>query len=383
MRTCHSICNLLLALICPMTLWADNYVLINQVMYDTPLNEKTNVSPACNGEFIELYNAGSTTVSLQNWQITGDGTSEKVIFGSNIIIPAGKYLIVACHRGGTDNPFQLDSLYTMPNNSNYSVVNQNKIMLANGGETITLINPQNDTIDQMHYDGMSNLTDPDRLYATNADSIPGDSCVSLHRTWVEFDDDGKVIPGTSQWQTARVSFGVSMLPYATYDIDFITGSIPLPSGENYILTITPLDPVSSVDMTNGHPSVSNGVRTHSSLQYLDGLGRKEEIIELGFTPGGKDLVNTVDYHGLRKVARQWLPVAMKTEGQHIDLSAAQSQAQTDYADSRPFAETYYENSAQMRPTAQIQPGSAYEPHQATQTYLLHRRSVHALQSPRE
>ena len=69
-----------------MVVMADNYIVINQVMYDTPLNEMTNISPSSNGEFIELYNAGSNPVSLQGWKLTGDGTSENFVFIDDIII---------------------------------------------------------------------------------------------------------------------------------------------------------------------------------------------------------------------------------------------------------------------------------------------------------
>ena len=44
--------GLLLMALLTLSLRADNYVIINQVMYDSPLNEKTNESPYSNGEFI-------------------------------------------------------------------------------------------------------------------------------------------------------------------------------------------------------------------------------------------------------------------------------------------------------------------------------------------
>ena len=317
---------------------------------------------------IELYNAGNDTVSLLNWQITGDGATEKYTF-SDIKIPNGEYLIVACKRGSS-NTFQLSDLYTLPNSTNYSIVYQNKITLKNDGETITLINAQNDTVDQMHYDGEYHLSDPHLLHAHNNDNTPGDSCVSLHRTWVEFDQEGKVIPGTDQWITDLVSFATTMLPYETYQEEFITGDQSLPSGENYVLSITPLDPVSRISFHDGQLSVSSGVRTRTELQYMDGLGRTDEVIAMGRTPGKNDLVSVMDYYGKNKTARQWLPVVWDTDGQKINLSDVQSQAYTDYDDSRPFSETQYENSARRRPVMQIRPGESYASHGAEQIYGL-------------
>lgn len=348
--------------------FADNYVIINQVMYDTPLNEQTNISPASNGEYIELYNAGSDTVSLLGWQITGDGTTEKYTF-SDIKIPNGEYLIMACKRGSS-NTFQLTDLYTLPNSTNYSVKYQNKITLKNDGETITLINAQNDTVDQMHYDGDYHLSDPHLLHAHNNDNTPGDSCVSLHRTWVEFDPEGKVIPGTSQWVTERVSFATTMLPYETYQEDFITGDQPLPAGENYVLSVTPLDPTSRISFQNGQLSVCSGVRTRTELQYMDGLGRTDEVIALARTPGKNDLIAVTEFYGKNKIACQWLPVVWDTDGQKIDIADVQLQAYTDYDDSRPYSETQYENSTRKRPVMQIRPGESYASHGAELTYGL-------------
>ena len=127
-------------LISPVSLWADNYVIINQVMYDSPLNEYMNKPHACNGEFVELYNAGTSDVSLANWVLKGDGTNEEFVFTQGTILPAGKYLVLACKRGA-DNTFQLGDLYNpMPESMNYSVWYQNNITLSNDGETLTLCN---------------------------------------------------------------------------------------------------------------------------------------------------------------------------------------------------------------------------------------------------
>lgn len=352
---------------------ADNYVIINQVMYDTPLNEMPSISPANDGEFIELYNAGTSAVSLQGWQLSGGGATEKWTF-SNITLPENGFLIVACRRGAST--FQLQNLYTLPSNSNYTVVYQNKIVLANEGETLTLCNAENDTIDQMYYDGESHLSNPNRLYAKNEDNTPGDSCFSLHRTWVEFDADGKAVSGTGQWQAGLVTFAHSVLPNNSYYEDHLIGGQGLPTGENYILSVSPLDPATRIDVNDGNISICNGVRVRTTIQYMDGLGRENERIELAATPGKNDLVTTADYRGKRKVSRQWLPVVVQTEGQRVDIADVQLQAQTDYSDNRPFYETRYENTAQRRLVAKVQPGESFENHENSQNYSFNSDADH-------
>lgn len=225
--------GLLLMALLTLSLRADNYVIINQVMYDSPLNEKTNESPYSNGEFIELYNAGADTVSLSGWKLTDGSVAETYEFDTDVKIPNGAYLVIACRRGET-NTFNLSDLFPfMPENA--TVLYQRKVVLSNSGETLTLLNSVNDTIDQMYYDGTSHMSIPDRLHADNPDSIPGNQCVSLHRTWVEFDAEGKVTTGTSQWQTALVSFHETMLPNNIYYEDYLFGEQSLPVGENYVL----------------------------------------------------------------------------------------------------------------------------------------------------
>ena len=222
----------------------------------------------------------------------------------------------------------------------------------------------------MEYDGESHLSKPYRLEAANADSTPGNLCVSLHRSRVEFDAEGKVIPGTSQWKKDYVTFAVGYLQETSYSEISLIGEQAMQTGDNYVLSITPLDPTTRIDMSNGRPSMSSGIRVRTSLQYMDGLGRADELIALGVTPGKHDLVSVTDYHDKSHAARQWLPVAMNTEGQRMDIAAIQSLAQTGYGDDYPYSEAEYENSALRRQIKQILPGSSYRSHAAEQTYNL-------------
>ena len=59
---------------------ASGYVIINQVMYDTPLNEVVTVTPYSNGEFVELYNPTNDTIDITGWHLYGDGYTESYTF---------------------------------------------------------------------------------------------------------------------------------------------------------------------------------------------------------------------------------------------------------------------------------------------------------------
>ncbi len=367
MRHYYLFYTILLVLVCPRFLAADNYVIINQVMYDTPLNEQVTYPPFSNGEYIELYNGSEEPVLLHGWELTGDGYTEQFHF-PDTVIPSKGFLIVAYRHEDSPN-FNMISFYSpLMNNLTIPIIYQDNITLKNYGETITLYNANHQTVDQIYYDGSSHSSKPDRLSADNPDGIPGRQYNSLHRTWVEFDTNGRVIPGTSQWKKDSVSFGICQLANPSFGEHNLTGNQPLPSGENYILSITPLDPATRVSISNGQPSVSSGVRTLTSMHYLDGLGREDEIIALGITPDKKDLVSITDYYGKRNISRQWLPVVMNTEGQRESIADVQQQAMTDYSDTYPYTEALYENSSRQRPIGQIRPGYTYHDHPAGHVY---------------
>lgn len=359
MRRDNFIYSILLSFLSSMMVIADNYIIINQVMYDTPLNERTNVYPSCNGEFIELYNAGNNSVSLQGWKLTGDGTTENFVFTDDIVVLAGGYVVVACKRGA-QNSFTLSDLYsTSQLGEDITVIYQNKIILANDGETLTLYNTVNDVVDQMYYDGTSHKTNLNRLYAENEDGVLGEQCVSLHRTWVEFDRHGRIVPGTSQWEAESVSFSSIMLPHSTYEENYIFENTPLPMGENYVLSVVPLDATSRVDIINGQASLCGGIRAKTNIQYYDGLGRPTESIAVAAAPDKRDLVEVTRYSGLHNVTQLWLPVPFQTEGQYIDISALNTQAQDYYNDNRPYTETLYELSSLERIVEKKRPGESY------------------------
>ncbi|MBR4263322.1 MAG: lamin tail domain-containing protein [Paludibacteraceae bacterium] len=330
---------LLMLLCCAATTWADDYVIINQVMYDTPNNELVIVSPYGNGEFIELYNGGSSAVSMSGWSITGESHTEVFHF-PEMVISSHAYLIIAFRHSNSPS---YELMQDFPTASGKTIIYQNNVVLANQGETISLYHA--DTLaDQIIYDGTSNITKPDRLCADNTDKVSG-QYVSLHRTWVEFDEDGKVVPGTSQWKTDIVTFGECMVAEPEFGEHSLTNSQSLPTGENYILSITPLDPATRVSVGDNGISVCNNVRTQATICYYDGLGRPIETINMGASPDKNDLVQVSKYSGLHRVTQQWLPVPMQTDGLIASVSEVKSQTQSYYSDIRPYSETIYENSA--------------------------------------
>src|SRR5688572_29699664 len=107
-------------------------IIINELMYDT-------ASHGTNEEWIELYNAGTTTVNLAGWKFT---KGVDFTFGS-FIMPAGTYAVVAANR----------ALF----NSAHPTVDGDILTgnwvgtLANGGEALSLEDAAGNTIDEITY----------------------------------------------------------------------------------------------------------------------------------------------------------------------------------------------------------------------------------------
>lgn len=103
-------------------------VVINEIMYH-PISENSD------DEYIELFNRGSSNVSLAHWRLS-DGIS--FIFPTNVVIPAGGYLVVA--RNATN----LIAKYPQLNATN--TVGNFSGSLSDRGERIALERPEDPSI---------------------------------------------------------------------------------------------------------------------------------------------------------------------------------------------------------------------------------------------
>ena len=365
---------LLLALLCPAALKAGNYVIINQVMYDTPLSEVAGQKGAYNGEFIELYNAGPEEVSLHGWSVLSlSGKNKKETLRiNNASIPSGGYLLLAS-RQGSGNNFVLSDLYQSLANNDYTAIYHGSFVLANTKETLILLNAQNDTIDQV------TCGSDTKLKAKNGSNTAGDNCISIHRSNVDFDENGKMIAAKTAWTSGNVSFGTNQLPQEMFGSQTIFSHKPpmggsSAGGDNYIVTVTPLDATNNINITKEGISANSNIRTKTSIQYYDGLGRPNELVAVGVTPSKKDLVSTTVYNGLHRVTQKWLPVPMDTKGAYTDVKNVQDRATQFFSDRRPYTESIYENSALNRVAEQIRVGEDFASHPSKNTYSINKES---------
>lgn len=301
-------------------------VVISEIFYDSPLNEQIGKGiPYSNGEYIELYNAGSVSADITGWSITGGSSTEKYVFSATTIIPANGYIILAYRYSSS---FYLPFGEVLPLKR---IVYQKKIILNNDGETISLIDKTGSVQDYIHYNGTANLTQIDRLSATNEDGLDWSLCQSLHRINVVLDADGKCIPSNADWVTDYISPFEMKLNSS----DITSGSF---GGQNYVRTEIFVDTMKFV------PSPGSGLyQARTEITYYDGLGYPEKKVQCEFAPDGRDWVTLQEYDLFKRPTKSWLPQVASTNGgvyeNTVDFCA---QNQAIYADQYPYTEDIFD-----------------------------------------
>lgn len=185
-------------------LQAVDYVHLNEIMYDTPLNEVITAPPYSNGEYIELYNAGKNAVDLTGWQVRGDGTTEVYEFAS-LTMPPHSFLILA-YRHSRSPEFSLADLFPDTAGNEGQIVYQNKITLKNTKEYIRLYDSDHVLRDSVYYGNETSIKPiSDRLIATNKDNISGMECVSVQRVHPRFHLNGTLVADHKDWEVATAT----------------------------------------------------------------------------------------------------------------------------------------------------------------------------------
>ncbi|MDL2212981.1 RHS repeat-associated core domain-containing protein [Bacteroides sp. OttesenSCG-928-N06] len=124
------------------------------------------------------------------------------------------------------------------------------------------------------------------------------------------------------------------------------------NNNNYVRTITPT--VSSTTVSG--LTVNNSITTY---QYLDGLGRAQQTVQVGVTPGKADIVTYQEYDVFGRESNSWLPIPTATttnKGLPVTLATLQTRSASVYADSKAYSKPVYETSPLNRILEQYGPG---------------------------
>ncbi len=106
------------------------------------ISDPTGTQP--DAEWIELYNFGSSSVDIANWEVSDEGSDNNTITAASTIIPAGGYFILA----GSKSTFETEWLGGV---ANPLVFENPSFFLANGGDEIIIKNASGDVIWSVAY----------------------------------------------------------------------------------------------------------------------------------------------------------------------------------------------------------------------------------------
>ena len=136
---------------------------------------------------------------------------------------------------------------------------------------------------------------------------------------------------------------------------------------NSIVTMIPSTQTNNISFNFNSMSAS-GSNVNTTIDHYDGLGRPYQSIALKQSPTGRDVASLIEYAGLNRSTKLWLPISLDTDGQPLENSSFRSQATSFYNDSRPYQEALYESSTLNRLIGTIQPGIDYVNHPTSNEY---------------
>jgi RHS repeat-associated protein len=126
------------------------------------------------------------------------------------------------------------------------------------------------------------------------------------------------------------------------------------SNQNYIVTTVP-----TLAITD--PTTLSDANSISTIQYFDGLGRPIQTVQKAITRAGKDLLNLIEYDGIGRDYKHWLPApATSNTGAFVSATDFTGLANTQYTSSeKPYAITDFEPSPLNRVTGKYGAGASW------------------------
>lgn len=125
------------------------------------------------------------------------------------------------------------------------------------------------------------------------------------------------------------------------------------TNHNYVQTIIPTVETTAVENLN----TSNSIQ---ELQYFDGLGRMEEIVQIATTPDRKDLVSYKEYDAYGRNNINWMSVKSDySNGNYFPQNTVSAYSKKNYTDNNPYEKIVYESSPLNRVSERYLPGSIW------------------------
>ena len=349
-------------ILCVSRLFATDYVVITEIMYDTPLNEDTTKWRHSHGEFIELYNESYNIVDLSGWSLETATPHQVFTIPAGITIHPKSTLIIAY---GDENSISYSVgdmtdeewlsgltdfhwLYEINDPNLHKVVLQTSFILPNQHTTLLLKNTSGITQDSVIYENPypGSLDNARNNNTGLIDAYRGclNSMYSLQRTHVSFvygivsyrpsDWLGKFM--NSQSDTYKNNT-LGYIPEYFHVGDYNNDTQTITSSPNYIQEITPLAVMSSIDTSQILNSPSQAIVKRT---YYDGMYRPTLTFLFNQSPNQNNVVTLQEYDSYTRPTKEWLPIVEEVD--YLTQSTFKTNALQYYSnDSRPFIEQCY------------------------------------------
>ncbi len=236
-------------------------IVISEVLYDTPGTDSDE-------EWIELFNAGGSTVDISGWTITdNNGTGSTYTYSNGVSLAAGTFYTVATDQSG------FNSLYGKSPDDSGSIP-----ALNNGGDTIILKDGLGSTVDEVAWEGGASSGTPSGWGSSSNPSASTGSSIVRSDLFVDTD-------AYSDWITASGNGNPNT------QSDGAVSSEALPEGEELFTEELPTEvtlgnyPNPFNPTTNIHFTLteSNNVR----LTVFNMIGQEVAVLVNGFKNAGK------------------------------------------------------------------------------------------------
>jgi len=134
-------------------------IVINEI-YDDPSSDREG-----NGEWVELYNAGSNAVMLDDWSIA-DSISDPFAFDTDAVLLPGEFALV----GSSPDIFTMAWAEEIPDNTPIIVANIGAA-LNNNGDAVFLFDSNGELVDSVSYGSNTDAFDPSVQNAPKGSSL--------------------------------------------------------------------------------------------------------------------------------------------------------------------------------------------------------------------
>ena len=351
-------------ILCVSRLFATDYIVITEIMYDTPLNEDTTKRRHSHGEFIELYNESYNIVDLSGWSLETATPHQVFTIPVGITIQPKSTLIIAY---GDENSISYSVgdmtteewtsgltdfhwLYELTDPNLPKVVLQTSFILPNQHTTLLLKNTSGITQDSVIYEdpypGSLDNARNNNTGLIDADAYKGclNSMYSLQRTNVSF-VYGIVSYRPSDWlgkfmNSQSGTYKNNTLGYIPeyFNVgDYNNNTQTNTSLPNYIQEITPRVAMSNIDTSQILNSPSQAIVKRT---YYDGMYRPTLTFLFNQTPNRNHLITLKEYDSYARPTQEWLPIVADTN--YLTSSTFKKKSQQFYSnESRPFVEQTY------------------------------------------